>query len=67
MNEKIKHLINKKKAIFQKQKQSNTVDHAILSNITLELSNAISFSKAKFHERLAIKLNGPKIAPKTYR
>ena len=66
MNEKIKHLINKKKAIFQKQKKSNTVDRAILSNITLELSNAISFSKAKYHERLAIKLNDPKTAPKTY-
>ena len=66
MNEKIKHLINKKKAIFQKQKESNTVDHAILSNITLELSNAISFSKAKYHERLTIKLNDPKTAPKTY-
>ena len=66
MNDKIKHLIKKKKAIFQKQKESNTVDHAILSNITLELSNAISFSKAKYHERLAIKLNDPKTAPKTY-
>ena len=66
MNEGIKHLINKKETIFQKQKQSNTVSHAILSNITLELSNAISFSKAKYHERLAIKLNDPKTAPKTY-
>ena len=60
MNEKIKHLINKKKAIFRKQKESNTVDHAILSNITLELSNAISFSKAKYHERLALNLMIPK-------
>ena len=34
--------------------------------MTLELSNAISFSKAKYHERLAIKLNDPKTAPKTY-
>ena len=66
MNEKIKHLINKKKAIFRKQKESSTVDHAILSNITLELSNAITFSKAKYYERLAIKLNYPKTAPKTY-
>ena len=41
MNEKIKHLIKKKKAIFQKQKESNTVDRPILSNITLESSNAI--------------------------
>ena len=66
MNEKVKHLINKKKAIFPKQKESNTVDHAILSNITLELSNAITFSKTKYHERLAIKLNDPKTTPKTY-
>ena len=46
-NERIKHLIKKKKAIFQKQKESNTVGHAILKTITLELSNAISFSKPK--------------------
>ena len=65
MNDRIKHLIKKKKAIFQKQKDSNTVDNTILSDITLELSNAISFSKAKYHERLAIKLNNPKTAPKT--
>ena len=30
------------------------------------LSNTITFSKAKYHERLAIKLNDPKTAPKTY-
>ena len=66
MNEKIKHLIKNKKTVFQKQKESNTVDHAILSNILLELSNAISFSKAKYHERLAIKFSDPKTAPKTY-
>ena len=56
----------KKKAIFQIQKDSNTVDHDILSNITLELSNAIRFSKTKHHEILWIKINDPKIAPKTY-
>ena len=39
---------------------SNTIDNGILSNITLELSNAISFSKAKYHERLSIKLDDPK-------
>ena len=52
MNENIKHLIEKKKAIFQIRKESNTIDHDILSNITLELSNAISFSKTKHHEIL---------------
>ena len=65
MNEKIKHLINKKKAIFRKQKESNTVDHAILSNITLALSNAISFSKAKYHERLELNVMTPKPLQKT--
>ena len=50
MNDRIKHLIKKKKAIFQKQKESNTVDRSILSDIIFELSNAISFSKAKYHE-----------------
>ena len=53
MNESIKHLIKKKKAIFQKQVLT-TAHHATLSNITLELSSAISFSKAKYHERVAI-------------
>ena len=55
--------------IYLKRKKlyfKNTGDHAILSNVTLELSNAISFSKTKYHERLAIKLNDPKTAPKTY-
>ena len=66
MNDRIKHLIKKKDAVFQKQKESNTVDYAILGDITLELSNAISFPKAKYHKRLAIKLNDTKTAPKTY-
>ena len=34
--------------------------------MTLELPNTISFSKAEYHERLAIKLNDPNTAPKTY-
>ena len=62
MNDSIKLLIKRKKAMFQKQKESNTVDNAILSDTTPELSNVISFSKAKYHERLAIKLNDPKTA-----
>ena len=32
----------------------------------LELPNAINFSKAKYNERLATKLNDPEAAPKTY-
>ena len=66
MNDTIKDQIQMKKTIFQKKKESDTFDHAILTHITLELSNAISFSKAKYQERLAITLNYPKTTPKTY-
>ena len=67
MNDRIKYLRKKKKAIFQKQKESNTtVDYVILTDITLELSNAITLTKSKYHERLVIKLNDLKRAPKTY-
>ena len=51
MNGRIEHLIKQEKAIFHKQKESNTVDHFILNDITLQLPNAIRFSKAKYHER----------------
>ena len=48
INERIKHLVKKKKDIYyKKQKESNKCDLAILSNITIQLSNAISFSKDK--------------------
>ena len=33
MNDRIKHLIKQKRAIFHTQKQSNTVNHTILSDI----------------------------------
>ena len=59
VNDRIKYLIKKKKAIFRKHKVLNTVDYAILTEIMLELS------KAKYHERLAIKLSDAKTAPKT--
>ena len=55
----IKHLIEKKKTTFKKR--------SIFSDITLELSNTISFSKGKYHERHPIKLNDTKTTPKTYR
>ena len=66
MNERIEHLIKKKKEIYYKeQKESNKCDLVILNDITIELSNAISFSRDKYHERLAVKLSDPKTAPKT--
>lgn len=63
---KIRYPVKKKKVISQKQKDSKKIYHGILTDITLELSNAITFSKSKYHERLVIKLNDLKLAPKTY-
>ena len=60
MNDRIKHLIKKKKDLFQKQKEPNTVDHAILSDITREKS----FLKLNIMKDL--QLNDPKTAPETY-
>ena len=54
MNDRIKHPIKKERTIFQKQRESNTGDHVILSDITLELSNATSFSKVKYHFKVSI-------------
>ena len=67
MNDRIKYLIKKKKSVFKKRKVSNTFDHVILRDVTLDLSNSISFPKAKYHKVFAIKLNDSKTAPKTYR
>ena len=66
MNGRIKYPIKKNKSIFQKQKESNAADYAMLTDITLQLSNGISLSKAKYHEILVVKLIEPKTAPKIY-
>ena len=56
MNDRIKHLIKKKKDLFQKQKEPNTVDHAILSDITREKS----FLKLNIMKDLQLNLMIPK-------
>ena len=43
-----------------------TINYTSLNALTRDISNAISFSKLKYHERLANKLNDPKTALKTY-
>ena len=57
MNEKIKSLINKKNAFYRSQRKSINFDYTTLDAMTIEVSNAISISKTKYYERLAIKLN----------
>ena len=66
LNEEIKSLIHWKNTLFQRQRKSGGIDYTSLNALTPDISNAISSSKLKYHERLANKLNDPKTAPKTY-
>ena len=52
--------------LFQCQRKSRNLDYASLNSNTQDISNAINSSKLKYHERLALNLNDPKTAPKTY-
>ena len=66
MNDKIKKMIKRKNWLFQIQRKFANLDFAILNLLTLDISNAITSSKLKYHERLPNKVNDPKIAPETY-
>ena len=66
MNDKIKNLIKRKNWLFQCQRKSGNLDYASLNSITQDISNAVNSSKLKYHERLALNLNDPKTAQKTY-
>ena len=66
MNDEIKKLINRKNWLFQCQRKSGNLDYASLNSITQDISNAVNSSKLKYSERLALKLNDPKTASKTY-
>ena len=59
-------MIHRKNSLYQRQRKSDSIDYTSLNALTLDISNAISSSKLKYHERLANKLNDPKTAPKTY-
>ena len=66
MNGEIKNLIKRKNWLFQCQRKSGNLDYASLNSITKDISNAVNSSKLKYHECLALNLNDPKTAPKTY-
>ena len=66
INEEIKSLIHRKNSLYQRQRKSGSIDYTSLNALTIDISNAISSSKLKYHERLANKLNDPKTALKTY-
>ena len=66
MNDEIKKMIKRKKWLFQNQRKSCNLDFAILNSYTQDISDAITSSKLKCHERIANKLNDSKTSPKTY-
>ena len=66
MNDEVKNLIKRKNWLFQCQRKSGNLDYASSNSITQDISNAFNSSKLKYHERLALNLNDPKTAPKTY-
>ena len=49
-----------------REKISRSIEYAFLNAVTLNISNAISTSKLKYHEGLASKPNDPKTALKIY-
>ena len=48
------------------QRKSGNLDYASLNSVTQNTSNAVNLSKLIYHERLVLKLNAPKTAPKAY-
>ena len=52
----MKSLIHRKNSLYQKQRKSGSIDYTSLIALTLDVSNAISSSKLKYHERLANKI-----------
>ena len=66
MNDEIKNLIKRKNWLFQCQRKSGNLDYASLNYITQDISNGVNSSKLEYRERLALNLDDPKTAPKTY-
>ena len=66
VNDEIKKLIKMKNWLFQCQRKSGNLDYASSNSTAEDISNAVNSSKLKYHERLALRLNDPKAAPKTH-
>ena len=66
INEEIKPSIQWKNPLYKRQRKSFSIDYTSINAPTLDISNAISSSKFKYHERLANKLNDPKTTLKSY-
>ena len=59
-------MIHRKNSLYQRQRKPGSIDYTSLNAFIIDISNAISSSKLKHHERLANKLNEQKTALKTY-
>ena len=66
INDIIRKLIKMESWLFWCQRNFGNLDYASFNAITEDISNGVNSSKLKYHERLALKLNDPKTAPKTY-
>ena len=60
MNLEIIKLIKRKNWLFQCQRKSGNLDYASLNAITQDISNPVTSSKLKYHERFTLKLSDPK-------
>ena len=59
-----KTLIKRENWLIQCHRKSGNLDYASLNSVGQDISNAVNSSKLKHHERLVLKLNDPKRAPK---
>ena len=62
MNDEIKALIKRKNCLYQRQRRPGNLNYNMLNVITMDISNVLNSSKSKYYNRLAKKLNDPKIA-----
>ena len=66
INEEIKFFIQRKNSLHRRKRKSSSISYTFLNAFGLDISNATSSSKLKYHERLPNKVNDPITASKTY-
>ena len=59
MNGEVETLIKMKNWLYQRQRRSGNLDYNTLNANTKDISNAVNFSKFRYHNRPARNLNDP--------
>ena len=59
MNGEVKTLIKMKNWLYQRQRRSGNLDYNTSNANTKDISNAVNFSKFRYHNRPARNLNDP--------